>query len=67
VGEAYQYPNAIIYPVYSGPGYRLSIGGILYEFPLYDRAPCEGLFTQNYASYVYCPLTSQLMICVFQT
>ncbi|KAJ7355490.1 hypothetical protein DFH08DRAFT_1052528 [Mycena albidolilacea] len=38
--------------VAEGLRYRLLIGGILYEFPLYDRAPCEGLFTQNYASYL---------------
>ncbi|KAF8145241.1 hypothetical protein K438DRAFT_1630451 [Mycena galopus ATCC 62051] len=36
-----------------GTGYRLNLGGKHYEFPLYECAPCEGLLTQNYASYVY--------------
>ncbi|KAF8145312.1 hypothetical protein K438DRAFT_1782054 [Mycena galopus ATCC 62051] len=33
-----------------GTGYRMSIGDTDYDFPLYDRAPCEGLLTQNYSS-----------------
>ncbi|KAF8177336.1 hypothetical protein K438DRAFT_1606496, partial [Mycena galopus ATCC 62051] len=35
-----------------GTGYRMSIGDMDYDFPLYDRAPCEGLLTQNYSSCV---------------
>ncbi|KAF7367838.1 hypothetical protein MSAN_00848300 [Mycena sanguinolenta] len=35
-----------------GTGYRVSLAGKTYEFPLYDRAPCEGIFTQDYSSYV---------------
>lgn len=37
---------------FTGTGYRLSVAGKEYCFPLYDRAPCEGLLTQNYSSYV---------------
>ncbi|KAJ6458554.1 hypothetical protein C8R45DRAFT_1110079 [Mycena sanguinolenta] len=36
--------------VAEGTGYRISIGSKEYDFPLHERAPCEGLFTQNYAS-----------------
>ncbi|KAJ7254010.1 hypothetical protein B0H12DRAFT_1017183, partial [Mycena haematopus] len=36
--------------VAAGTGYRLSIGGKDYDFPLHDRAPCEGLFTQDYSA-----------------
>ncbi|KAJ7816004.1 hypothetical protein B0H13DRAFT_1621333, partial [Mycena leptocephala] len=45
-------PKLATHNVSEGTGYRLSVAGKEYCFPLYDRAPCEGLFTQNYSSYV---------------
>ncbi|KAJ7228015.1 hypothetical protein B0H12DRAFT_1030158, partial [Mycena haematopus] len=36
--------------VSEGPGYRISIGNREFDFPFHERAPCEGLFTKNYAS-----------------
>ncbi|KAF8173211.1 hypothetical protein K438DRAFT_1611016, partial [Mycena galopus ATCC 62051] len=35
-----------------GTGYRMSVDDKDYDFPLYDRAPCEGILTQNYSSCV---------------
>ncbi|KAJ7923310.1 hypothetical protein B0H13DRAFT_1602742, partial [Mycena leptocephala] len=45
-------PKLATHNVSEGTGYRLSVAGKEYCFPLYDRAPCEGLFTQNYSSYI---------------
>ncbi|KAF8124667.1 hypothetical protein K438DRAFT_1610278, partial [Mycena galopus ATCC 62051] len=38
--------------VAEGTGYRITVDGKDYDFPFYDRSPCEGILTQNYASCV---------------
>ncbi|KAJ7231677.1 hypothetical protein B0H12DRAFT_1262855 [Mycena haematopus] len=48
-----------------GTGYTVSLGGKQYEFPLHDRAPCEGLFTQNYSSYGFCSMIYSLTAHIF--
>ncbi|KAF8143066.1 hypothetical protein K438DRAFT_1634311, partial [Mycena galopus ATCC 62051] len=35
-----------------GTGYRITVNGKDYDFLFYDRSPCEGILTQNYASCV---------------
>ncbi|KAJ6450647.1 hypothetical protein C8R45DRAFT_848919, partial [Mycena sanguinolenta] len=39
--------------VAEGTGYRLTLAGKHYDFPLQDRAPCEVVLTQNYSSYAF--------------